>query len=519
LSHLRRLSGLALATTITASAGCASHRPGAGASAERSRSGVPVPAKIAFAPGRWRLATYDQVAASRVWLSHIVIMHSGSRATKIGLRLGSWAPDVIPDRSREEAYRIAIAARDAARADPSAFADLAARYSDDVVTRGRGGDLGGVQATRLTPPFLDALAALQPGQVSDVVETPMGFHVALLHQPPPVASVSGARIVVRYASTQGEEPSTRTRAEAMTLAESLAAEARSGADFGALARARSENADRVRDGALGVWSTREPEPENALVLEELARMADGDISDPIDSPLGFQIVKRSPAAPAQEFAMRSIRVPIGVWSLAAGESPASLPDLALTEATRIVRELRADPWSFGRLVEGRCCKTPARWSDGHDDPVVTTAIEKLAIGQVTPVPIRVPGYYVVGQRIDPDLVSPRPKPTVGLPAPAALDLDEAVRASNSARLATSIGQLVQTIPALNLAPNEKDALTGVLQGFRSDLATATTEDKRLTAYHDELGKLHRALPEASYARVLGVLGRWAAEQALAPRGT
>ncbi len=56
------------------------------------------------------------------------------------------------------------------------FADLARRYSEDN-SAAAGGDLGEVPRGRTVKPFEDALFALQPGQVSDVVPTQFGFHL------------------------------------------------------------------------------------------------------------------------------------------------------------------------------------------------------------------------------------------------------------------------------------------------------------------------------------------------------
>ncbi len=56
------------------------------------------------------------------------------------------------------------------------FADLARRYSEDN-SAAAGGDLGEVPRGRTVKPFEEALFALQPGQVSDVVPTQFGFHL------------------------------------------------------------------------------------------------------------------------------------------------------------------------------------------------------------------------------------------------------------------------------------------------------------------------------------------------------
>ncbi len=59
-----------------------------------------------------------------------------------------------------------------------AFADLAKSYSNDDGSADSGGRLGGFQPrTTWVPAFADAAFRLQPGQISDPVLTPFGYHV------------------------------------------------------------------------------------------------------------------------------------------------------------------------------------------------------------------------------------------------------------------------------------------------------------------------------------------------------
>ncbi len=60
------------------------------------------------------------------------------------------------------------------------FAEMAKKYSDDPATASKGGDLGFVKRGEFYPAFEAAAYALQPGQVSNVVETPAGFHIIKL---------------------------------------------------------------------------------------------------------------------------------------------------------------------------------------------------------------------------------------------------------------------------------------------------------------------------------------------------
>jgi hypothetical protein len=59
----------------------------------------------------------------------------------------------------------------------TAFEDLVKEYSDDSGSAARLGSLGKFRKTDMDPAFGAAAFALKVGEVSDVVETPFGFHV------------------------------------------------------------------------------------------------------------------------------------------------------------------------------------------------------------------------------------------------------------------------------------------------------------------------------------------------------
>jgi peptidyl-prolyl cis-trans isomerase SurA len=61
------------------------------------------------------------------------------------------------------------------------FDDLALRYSD-APDATRGGALGFIRQGEMAPPIERAIAALQPGQVSDLVETAEGIHIIRLDE-------------------------------------------------------------------------------------------------------------------------------------------------------------------------------------------------------------------------------------------------------------------------------------------------------------------------------------------------
>jgi peptidyl-prolyl cis-trans isomerase D len=77
------------------------------------------------------------------------------------------------------------------------FAELAKQYSQDS-TASNGGDLGRFGHGVMAPAFESAAFALEPGQISDVVETPFGFHIIKLEEKVPehVEPLDSARAAI-----------------------------------------------------------------------------------------------------------------------------------------------------------------------------------------------------------------------------------------------------------------------------------------------------------------------------------
>ena len=76
------------------------------------------------------------------------------------------------------------------------FAKLARTYSDDASKR-RGGDLGFFPKGQMVPAFEAAAFALAPNQISDIVESPFGFHVIKVIEKRPPQSVPFAEAAPR----------------------------------------------------------------------------------------------------------------------------------------------------------------------------------------------------------------------------------------------------------------------------------------------------------------------------------
>ncbi len=67
-----------------------------------------------------------------------------------------------------------------ARKNPAGFADLAKKNSDDAGSAAQGGDLDYFGRGAMVKPFEEAVFAMKPGEISDIVESDFGYHVIQL---------------------------------------------------------------------------------------------------------------------------------------------------------------------------------------------------------------------------------------------------------------------------------------------------------------------------------------------------
>ena len=157
------------------------------------------------------------------------------------------------------------------------FAALAKESSQDPGSGAKGGDLGLFPRGRMTPAFEEAAFALQAGGVSDVVETPFGFHVIKVeeHRPGGVKPLEAVHDEIADGLKQE-----RSLALARKQAEEDRRKIARGTPFAeALAGRTIEETPPFAKGAEVPGVERAPGfAESAFALRE------GEVSDLIESP-------------------------------------------------------------------------------------------------------------------------------------------------------------------------------------------------------------------------------------------
>lgn len=171
------------------------------------------------------------------------------------------------------------------------FAKTAMAYSDGSNAL-HGGDLGWRTRDRLPQLFLDAVAGLEPGGVSDIIKSGNGFHIIKLlgrrttgdvkANVPAVEQTHARHILIKLNQVVS---AAEARRKLMELKERLDHKA---ATFEELARLYSNDLSASRGGDLGWIYPGDTVPEFERAMNELKP---GEISQPIESPFGFHLIQ------------------------------------------------------------------------------------------------------------------------------------------------------------------------------------------------------------------------------------
>lgn len=168
----------------------------------------------------------------------------------------------------------------------ASFAQVAAGFSDaqDAL---KGGELGWRPADRLPPLFAEPLLKLKPGEFTEILRSPNGFHIIKLQErrskdAPVVITQTHARHILIKTSELVPENEAKNR-----LSE-IKQRIDKGADFAEQAKLYSEDGSAAQGGDLGWLSPGETVPEFEGPMDALKV---GQISGLVQSGFGWHLIQ------------------------------------------------------------------------------------------------------------------------------------------------------------------------------------------------------------------------------------
>jgi peptidyl-prolyl cis-trans isomerase SurA len=183
------------------------------------------------------------------------------------------------------------------------FAALATELSDGPEAS-RGGEMGARLASDWPDLFVRAARNLQPGQISNVIRSPAGFHILQVTgraggpqpappPPPPQAQpteptgpmmvdqTKASHILIRTTEIMNDEQAQQRLLNARSRI------VQGGESFADVARAVSDDASAPQGGDLGWLNPGETVPEFERAMDALQP---GQLSEPVQSPFGWHLI-------------------------------------------------------------------------------------------------------------------------------------------------------------------------------------------------------------------------------------
>ena len=189
-------------------------------------------------------------------------------------------PDAI-DTAQRRAGEVLASLRNGAD-----FSQTAISVSDGT-TALDGGDIGWRNMGQMPTLFVEPLESMRPGDVSDLLRSPGGFHIIKL-----LEQRGGERTIVRQTQVRHillKPDALHSDEENRIRIEQLSQRIRGGGDFAALARSNSQDTlSAARGGDLGWVSPGELVPQFEAAMDALLP---GEVSDPVKTEFGWHLIQ------------------------------------------------------------------------------------------------------------------------------------------------------------------------------------------------------------------------------------
>jgi peptidyl-prolyl cis-trans isomerase D len=251
------------------------------------------------------------------------------------------------------------------------FAELAKKYSEDEGSAKNGGDLDYFGRGRMVPEFDQAVFAMQPGQISDLVKTQYGYHIIKLTDKKTATTRPLQDVRQQIVDQLAYE---KAQTQAQDLADNLAKQITKPADLDRVAKA---NALQVQES--GFFARDEPilglgpSPEAASKAFD---MKQGEVAGPLRASRGFVfetlVAKQDPYVPKLDEVKERVRDEV---------VKTKARELATSKASEIAAKLKAAP-DFEKAAKAAGLEAKTTDLIARDQPIpdlgVAPAVEEKA---------------------------------------------------------------------------------------------------------------------------------------------
>lgn len=168
------------------------------------------------------------------------------------------------------------------------YAEVAAKWSQDRMSKDAGGNMGFVTVNRFPYRFEEAVFETPEGEIAELVESPVAFHIVKGGKKRPARGTLLASHILKLV------PKDATRAqqdETKAWVDSIAAFLKANPDkFESIAMSQSDDKGSARNGGLLPWfgAGMMVAPFDSAAFS----LRNGEISDPVRTDFGWHIIKR-----------------------------------------------------------------------------------------------------------------------------------------------------------------------------------------------------------------------------------
>lgn len=167
------------------------------------------------------------------------------------------------------------------------FADLAARYSEDRGSSQNGGSMGWILANRFPYAFEEVAFSLPEGEISEVVESPVGYHILKGGKSRKARGTVHVSHILKLTKDKDEAGQQRAKFEIDSLYNVVASNP---SMFSSVAAKNSEDPGSARNGGQLPWFGA---GEMVAQFDSVAfSLKDGEISKPFETSYGYHIIMR-----------------------------------------------------------------------------------------------------------------------------------------------------------------------------------------------------------------------------------